>query len=106
MSALSAETPSTMSQPVRKASAPRLAPPRRKSRRVGSGMSLAASFTSSRGSTPGIVLRRRGMLLPCDHGAQRAWHQQRHHDVNDNKSDDRRHGKEVHIARRIIAAEK
>ncbi len=52
-----------MSQPVRKASAPRLAPPRRNSRRVGSGISLAASLISSFGSTPGGYLRMRDMAL-------------------------------------------
>src|SRR5262249_53079677 len=66
-SACSADGPSMMSQPVRKASAPRLAPPRRNARRVGSGMSLAASLISSLGSTPGGLFRMRDiafLLLP------------------------------------------
>ena len=59
----SAVSPSMMSQPVRKASAPRLAAPRRKPRRAGSGISLAASLISSLGSTPGMILRWRMMIL-------------------------------------------
>src|SRR5215510_5165963 len=58
-SAFSADGPSTMSQPVRNARAPRLAPTRRKWRRVGSRRSLAASLARSPASTPGTdVLER------------------------------------------------
>ena len=51
-----------MSQPVSVASAPRLAAPRRNSRRDGSGNSFAASLIRSFGSTPGIFLRSRGIV--------------------------------------------
>ena len=51
---------SVMSQPDKAASAPRLAAPRRKKRRDGSGKSLAASLIRSFGSTPGTCLRMRG----------------------------------------------
>src|SRR5437870_2086692 len=100
--------PSTMSQPVRKASEPRLAPPRRKSRRVGSGISLAASWAKSRGSTPGMNLRMCDMtnlLTSENHGAQALRHQACHDYVDDQKADDRRHGEEMNVARRLIAAE-
>src|SRR5215470_13555813 len=101
-----------MSQPVRNVSAPRLAPPRRNSRRVGSGISLVASLIRSLGSTPGmtlgITLRMRGMapsLSSDDHGAQRLRHHEGHDHMDQQKADDRRHGKEMNIAGRIIAAE-
>src|SRR5437763_5319231 len=106
MSASSAEDSSMMSQPVKKARAPRLAPPRRNSRRVGSGISLAASFIRSWASRP--VLRMRGMsdLLPSDdHGAQTFGHQECHDHVNDRKPDDGGHGEEMHVPRCVIAAE-
>src|SRR5262245_2804910 len=93
-----------MSQPVRKASAPRLAALRRKPRRLGSGISLAASLMSSPGSTPGMILRA-GMSLPRDHGAQAPGHDQRQQDMHDEEPDDRRHGEEMHIARGIVTAE-
>src|SRR6185437_6260561 len=103
----SAVLPSMMSQPVRKASAPRLAAPRRKPRRAGSGISLAASLISSLGSTPGMILRwRMGVSLPSrDHGAQAPGHQQREQHMHGQKSDDCRHGEEMHVARKIITAE-
>src|SRR5262245_10589547 len=98
-----------MSQPVRKASAPRLAPPRRNSRRVGSGISVAASLMSSLASTPGGFLRMRDMaslpLTTGDHGAQALRHDQCHDDVDHQEADDRGHGEEVHIARGIVTAE-
>ena len=50
----SAEKLSVTSQPVSSVSAPRLAPPEMKRRRVRSGMVLTASLTSSVLSTPGI----------------------------------------------------
>src|SRR5215468_10247191 len=99
ISAFSAEGPSMMSQPERNASAPRLAPPRRNSRRVGSGRSLAASLIRSFGSTPGMALRRRGMTdlsTTDDHGAQAPRHHERHDHMDDEKTDDRRHGEEMH----------
>src|SRR5262245_31352322 len=106
-----------MSQPVRNASAPRLAPPRRKSRRVGSGISFAASRMRSLESTPGGSFRMRDIasslahvrksgisfpnehaqnqnLAAGDHGAQRLWHHEGHDHVDDEKADDGRHGKE------------
>src|SRR5262252_7276786 len=100
-----------MSQPVRKASAPRLAPPRRNSRRVGSGISLAASLISSFGSTPGGFPRMRDIapllsfLAPRDHRAQAFRHQQRHHHVDHEKAYDRGHREEMHVARGLIAAQ-
>src|SRR5215470_5770028 len=97
-----------MSQPVRNVSAPRLAPPRRNSRRVGSGMSLVASLIRSLGSTPGITLRMRGMapsLSSDDHGTQRLRHDEGHDDVNEQETNNRRHGEEMDITGRIIAAE-
>src|ERR1700730_9842184 len=102
-SALSAVGPSMISQPVSVASAPRLAAPRRNSRRDGSGKSFAASLIKSFGSTPGIFLRSRGITcssnLPTnDHSAQTLWHDQRQRHVNGQKSHDRRHGEKVDIA--------
>src|SRR5256885_1908336 len=97
-----------MSQPVRKVSAPRLAPPRRNSRRVGSGRSFAASLIRSFGSTPGIGLRMRGMrflLTSGDHGAQTFWHHEGHDDVDHDEAHDRCHGKEMHVAGGVVAAE-
>src|ERR1044071_2363666 len=93
----SAVSPSMMSHPVRKASAPRLAAPRRKPRRLASGISLAASLSSSLGSTPGMSLRWRIVvfLFPDDHGAQTFWHEQRQRHVNHQKSDYRTHCKEM-----------
>ena len=101
----SAVSPSMMSQPVRKVSAPRLAAPRRKLRRIGSGNSLPASVIRSFGSTPGMILRMRMAHFPVDHGAQALGHQQRQQDVHHQEADDRRHGEEVHVARSIVAAE-
>src|SRR5437016_1220309 len=97
-----------MSQPVRKASAPRLAPPRKNRRRVGSGISLTASLTRSFRSTPGMGLRMRDMidlLTSGDHGAQALRHHEGHDHVDDHKSDDRRHGEEMHVARGVVTAE-
>src|SRR6266436_9663406 len=113
MSARSADALSTMSQPVRNASAPRLAPPRRNRRRVGPGMSFAASLTRRRASTPGGFFRMRDMLgsgtlswlSADDHGAQRFRDEKAHDDVNDEKGDDCSHGEEVHVACRRITAE-
>jgi hypothetical protein len=62
-STFSADRLSTMSQPVSKVSAPRLALPRKKARRAGSGMRLAASLIRSFASTPGTVLRSRAMVV-------------------------------------------
>ena len=60
----SAEKLSVTSQPVSSVSAPRLAPPEMKRRRVRSGMVLTASRTSSVLSTPGIRrLRMRPMTM-------------------------------------------
>ena len=56
-----------MSQPVSVASAPRLAAPRRNSRRDGSGNSFAASLIKSFGSTPGIFLRSRGIVCSSNY---------------------------------------
>src|SRR5438270_8836515 len=102
-----------MSQPVRKASAPRLAPPRRNRRRVGSGMSFAASLARRWASTPGGFLRMRDILgiwslswlSAGDHGVQRLRYERAHDDVNDEKGDDCRHGEEVHVACCRITAE-
>src|SRR5215813_7913751 len=108
ISAFSADGPSMMSQPERSASAPRLAPPRRNSRRVGSGRSLAASLIRSFGSTPGMDLRRRGITdlsTADDHGAQAPWYHECHDHMDNQKADDRRHGEEMHEARGIVAAE-
>src|SRR5450631_3469654 len=106
-STASAVSPSMMSQPVRKASAPRLAAPRRKPRRAGSGINLAASLIRSLGSTPGIILRWRMMILlsPHDHGAQVLRHDQRQCHMHDQKSEDRAHCEEMHVAGDIVAAE-
>src|SRR5690242_19424528 len=106
-SAFSAVSPSMMSHPVRNASAPRLAAPRRKPRRLASGISLAASVISSFGSTTGMVLCRRMVfvLTAGDHGAQTFRHDQRERNVNDQERDDCRHRKKVDIARDIIPAE-
>src|ERR1700759_3973179 len=88
-SALSAACPSMMSQPVSVASAPRLAAPRRKSRRDGSGNNLPASLIRCLGSTPGTGLRDFGIVLtahffstPYDHRAQTLRHQERECDVD------------------------
>src|SRR5215475_8822765 len=79
-SAFSADGPSTMSQPVRNARAPRLAPTRRKWRRVGSRRSLAASLARSPASTPGTDVLERDIpsLLsgPDHHHQEGLWHDQ------------------------------
>src|ERR1700677_2036714 len=86
----SAEKLSDTLHPVKSVSAPRLAPPAMKRRRVGSGIRLPASRTSNRLSTPGISSERRRpmicsprfMLLAADdHGAQALRHQQRQRDM-------------------------
>src|SRR5438105_12634077 len=99
-----------MSQPVSKASAPRLAPPRRKARRAGSGISFAASLIRSWASTPDEVLR--DIFLICcspsatgDHRTQAARHQQGHDHVDHEKASYRGHGKEVHVASGIVSTE-
>src|ERR1700690_3441801 len=104
-STASALSPSMMSQPVRKASAPRLAAPRRKPRRAGSGINLAASLIRSLGSTPGIILFWRMMLFPRDHGAQALQHQQCQRYMHAEESDDRAHCDKMHVAGKIVAAE-
>src|ERR1019366_8140918 len=103
----SAVSPSMMSQPVRKVSAPRLAAPRRKLRRIGSGISLPASLSSSLASTPGMILLMRivMLLVSRDHGAQVLRHDQRQRHMHDQEADDRAHGEEMHIAGDIVAAE-
>src|SRR5208282_5860083 len=109
-SAFSAVSPSMISQPLSIASAPRLAAPRRKNRRDGSGRSFAASLISSFGSTPGTGLRRRGTDFSSasaadNHRAQALGHDNGERHVHDQERDDRRHGGEVHITRGIVAAE-
>src|SRR6201995_2248803 len=105
----SAESLSTTLQPVSSASAPMLAPPEMKRRRVKSGMAFAASRTSSCLATPGSrSLRMRPMMTSStsdDHGAQAFGPQQRQHDMHDQKQHDRRHAEEMDIARPVIAAE-
>src|SRR6476646_9516263 len=126
----SAEKLSETSQPVKSVSAPRLAPPAMKRRRVGSGISLVASLTRSFLSTPGIrSLRMRPMMLssnsylsmifsenqfptfpdhvlaPDDHGAQAFRHQYRQRDMHHQEGADRGHAEEMHVARHVIAAE-
>src|SRR5258708_38787681 len=100
----SAEKLSDTSHPVNSVSAPRLAPPAIKRRRVRSGISLAASRTSSCLSTPGIRSERsRPMTCPPrnlaadGHGAQAFGHQQRRRDVHNHERDDRRDTKEVDL---------
>src|SRR5664279_1177402 len=100
----SAVSPSMISQPVRKVSAPRLAAPRRKLRRSGLGSSLPASLISSLGSTPGMIFLMR-ILFPRHHGAQALGHQQRQRNMHDQETDDRGHREEMHVASKIIAAE-
>src|SRR5579871_3159294 len=106
-SALSADTPSTTSQPARNATAPRLAPPRKNARRAGLGRSCTASFTRSFGSTPGAPLRLRIVpLLPSNnHRAQAFRHEHGKQHVDHEKGDDRAHGEEVHDARIVITTE-
>src|SRR5580704_9419115 len=99
-----------MSQPVSMATAPRLAAPRRNSRRDGSGSSLPASLIKSFGSTPGICLRWRDIIFSTgsaanDHRAQAFWHEDREQYVHSQESYDRCHRGEVHVARGIVAAE-
>src|SRR4051794_21372220 len=107
----SAEKWSVTSQPVSSVSAPRLAPPEMKRRRVRSGMVLTASRTSSVLSTPGIRrLRMRPMVMflelsADDHGAQALRHQKGERDMNHDESDNRRHAEEVDVAGGVIAAE-
>ncbi len=72
------------------------------------GEASPASLISSCLSTPGMGLRMRvigTLLTPPDHGAQALRHQQRHDDVDDDEADDRGHGKEMHVARGVVAAE-
>src|ERR1700761_498467 len=109
----SAEKLSDTLHPVKSVSAPRLAPPEIKRRRVGSAITLPASRTSNCLSTPGIRSERRrpmtdsprGLLAADDHGAQALRHQQRQRDVNHQKRDDQSHADEMNIAGDIIAAE-
>src|SRR5882672_7970428 len=91
----SAEKPSDTSQPVSSVSAPRLAPPETKRRRVNSGIVLTASLINNFLSTPGIrSLRMRPMMiLPIfsaadDHRAQALRHQQCERDMNHQEGDD------------------
>src|SRR3972149_1627871 len=103
----SAVSPSIMSQPVRKVSAPRLAAPRRKLRRIGSGSSLPASLISSLGSTPGMILCWRMMLLLLsgDHRAHALRHDERQRHMHEQETDDRRHGEEMHVTAKVVTAE-
>src|SRR5665213_3876714 len=96
----SAVSLSTMSQPVSMVSAPRLAAPLKKRRRIGSGINLQASLMSSLASMPGMIVRF-FMLLPDNHRTDAFRHDQRQRDMHHQKGDNRRHGKEMHIARRI-----
>src|SRR5579859_3977809 len=110
-SAFSDVSPSMMSQPLSMASAPRLAAPRRNSRRDGSGKSLPASLIRSFASTPGTDLRWRAIVLvpfsaADDHGAQALGHQHGQGHMHDEKSHDRSHGGEMDIACGVVAAEK
>src|SRR5207248_1510651 len=108
----SAEKLSVTSQPVNSVSAPRLAPPAMKRRRARSGISLVASLTRSFLSTPEIrsersrpMLSSSKILAADDHGAQAFRYQHRQGDMHDQEGADRRHAKEMHIARHVIAAE-
>src|SRR5262245_44415075 len=103
----SAVSPSIMSQPVKKASAPRLAAPRRKPRRLASGISLAASFIRSFGSTPGMILRWRivAFLPSGDHCTEPFRDDQRERNMHNEKSDDRGHSEEMHVACSVVASE-
>src|SRR5262245_60325916 len=102
----SAVSPSIMSQPVKYVSAPRLTAPRRNPRRLGSGISFAASFIKSFGSTPGMILRWRicSPLTPDNHCAQALWHDQRQRYMHDKKTDDCSHREKMHISCRVITA--
>src|SRR5208283_3692327 len=110
-SAFSELSPSMISQPLSTASAPRLAAPRRKNRRDGSGSNLAASLIRSFGSTPGSGLRRRvtdfspRLSAAGQHRAQALRHQNGERHMHDQERNDGRHGGEVHITRGIVAAE-
>src|SRR4029079_9157974 len=106
----SAEKLSDTLQPVSSVSAPRLAPPEMKRRRVRSGSAFTASLTSNFLSTPGIRSERLRpmtilLLASDDHRAQALRHQDREHDMHHHESDDRRHAEEVDIACGLIAAE-
>src|SRR3954469_677500 len=106
----SAEKLSVTSQPVNSVSAPRLAPPEMKRRRVRSGIDFAASLISNFLSTPGIIserVRPIAMLLSAanDHGAQAFWHQQRQRDMHRDEADDQGHADEMHVTRGVVAAE-
>ncbi|MGY3462779.1 hypothetical protein ACVWW5_008229 [Bradyrhizobium sp. LM3.4] len=63
LSISSAEDESITSQPVSSVSAPKLAPPAMKRRRLTSGIVLRESLISSRLSTPGIRNERFAMVL-------------------------------------------
>src|ERR1700722_15053618 len=109
-SAFSDVSPSTISQPLSTASAPRLAAPRRKNRRDGSGKSLPASSIRGLGASPGKTLRFRALdsSVPSsadDHRAQALGHQERQAHMHDQKRDDRRHRGEVDITRGVVTAE-
>ena len=107
-SAFSADGPSTMSQPVSSASAPRLAVLRRNRRRDGSGSSLRGVLDEEPGvdawtrcgsahrrllQRPRIMARR---LLGTS-SAMTTW--------TTRNSDDRGHGEEMHQPRALVAAE-
>src|SRR3954467_12442627 len=99
----SAEDESITSQPVSSVSAPRLAPPAMKRRRLTSGIVLMESLISSRLSTPGIRNGRLAMvscsaLTADDHRAQTLRHQQREQNVNDEEGADRGHAEEMDVA--------
>src|SRR5882757_87179 len=109
----SAEKLSDTSQPVNSVSAPRLAPPEMKRRRVRSGIDFAASLTNNFLSTPGMMSERmRPMVNPPktfsaanNHRSQALRHQQRQRDMHHDERDDQGHADEVNVARGIVAAE-
>src|SRR5690242_17661107 len=110
LSISSAESLPTTSHPVSSVSAPRLAPPVMKRRRVRSGIAFTASLIRSLLSTPGM---RRKLFLAMmvsssaadDHRAQALGHQNRERDMDDQEQADQRHADEMHIARGVVAAE-
>src|SRR5436190_12047186 len=89
-SSASADDESTTSQPVSSVSAPRLAPPVMKRRRVRSGITFRESLMRRRLSTPGMRWERLAMMMSSkirsaadDHRAQALWHQHRERDMDD-----------------------
>src|SRR5256885_8312734 len=89
----SAEKLSVISQPVSSVSAPRLAPPEMKRRRVRSGIDFSASRTRSFLSTPGIrsermrpILTSQNLSTTDDHRAHALSHQKREPAMDHHKS--------------------